>query len=501
VEQPTVAEARAPTRPFVGRARELAELGSALEEAASGGGSVQLITGEAGIGKTRLMQVFTESARAAGWCVLTGRCWEEGGAPPYWPWIQVVRTAGTEFERLAVEPAAELTAAGTEPESVRFRLFDAVTRFLVERARSQPVLIAIDDLHAADAPSLLLLRFLGSAIADAPVLVLGSYREGEQRVRVLATLFAELVRVGRRMSLGGLTSSEVELYLEGVTGDRIYADSEQLRVVTGGNPFFLGEVVRMLAAGGQLAGSEHGVSDPMLRVPEEVRTLIRRRVAGLSREAISTLDVGAVIGREFDLRVLERTGSLGTERLVDVLGEAVDAGLLHGGALTRRYQFVHELVRETLYEALPPSRRLELHLRIGRTLEELSRGDFDPPLSEIARHLALAAPLGDVDEAVDYLSRAGDRAAELVAYEEAALHYGQALQLFGTFEEASAEHRGTLLLRLADAQWRAGDASAARTSFEEATEVARRLGDAQMLGRAALGYVTALGGFLLFARF
>jgi predicted ATPase len=501
-DRPTVeATPASSTRPFVGRMQELHELRASLEEASSGHGSLVLVTGEPGIGKTRLMQEFAGMASASGWHVLVGRCWEEGGAPPYWPWIQVVRAAGGEFEELAEPSPDRLAAPGADPESVRFRLFDAVTRYLVETARARPLVIVLDDLHAADAPSLLLLSFLGGAIADSPLLVLGSYREGEKRLQELATLFGELVRVGRRISLRGLSTDEVEAYVARVAGDTSRPDAARLHEITGGNPFFLGEVMRLLSAGGLLGEATDAVGDPMLRVPEEVRSLIRRRVAGLSHEAISSLDVAAVIGREFDFHVLEHTSRLRPERLLDVVAEAVHTGIVLEGPAMGRYTFVHELVRETLYEDLAPSRRLELHLKIGRVLEELSRGDPDAPLSEIAHHLALAAPLGDVEEACDYLVRAGDRASGLLAYEEAAAHYGRALELFGTAEEPSAERRCELLLRLGDAQWRAGNAEAARSSFEQATEVARRLGAAEMLARAALGYVVALGGFLFLARF
>ena len=491
--------AGAPGRPFVGREKELEELRTALDLGAARRGSVFLITGEPGIGKTRLMQEVADVALNQGWRVLIGRCWEEGGAPAYWPWIQVVRAAGGEFERLAA-PIPDSAPGGADPDSVRFRLFDAATRFLLGAARLRPLLIVLEDLHAADVSSLLLLRFVGEAIDQSPILVLGSYREGESRVHEQGRLFGELLRVSHRITLRGLSVDEVETYAASVVGDRVARPvAPRLHAVSGGNPFFLGELVRLLAANGLFERADERITDPMLRVPEEVRTLIRRRVAGLSPEAMATLRVAAVIGRAFDLRVLDHISQLSTSRLLDVLSEAMEAGaLVETGT---RYSFVHELVRETLYEDLPASQRRELHLTIGRVLEELGRADVDEHLSEIAHHLAEAAPLGDPDTAVRYLVRAGDRASTLLAYEEAALDYGRALELLDAVEDASAERRGDLLLRLADAQWRAGDARAARSSFEQATEVARRLGDSELLAHAALGYVTALGGFLLFARF
>jgi AAA ATPase domain len=477
---------RAPGRPFVGRASELEELRGALDEAAEGRGFLFLLSGEAGIGKTRLMQELSREAGERGWRVAAGRCWEEGGAPAYWPWIQAVRGLGGDFEQLAAA-----TGESVDPETARFRLFDAVAQFLVETAHKRPLIVVLDDLHAADAASLVMLRFVSEAVAHAPVLIVGSYREREAHAHERAESFAELVRVATRISLQGLSVEEVEAYLAGATGeDPARSLVARLHVLTGGNPFFLGEVVRVVA------------HDPAGRVPEEVRTLLRRRMADLPDDAVGALQVAAVVGREFNLRVLERTSGLSVARLLDVLAEAEDAGVIaEDPAVPRRYAFVHELVRETLYDDLAAAKRLELHRTIGGVLEELYRNDLDPHLSEIAHHLALAAPVADVSTAVDYLVRAGDRAASLLAYEEASGHYERALALLGASEEASLERRCELLLRLGDARWRAGDTRAARASFEDAADLARRIGDGEMLAHAALGYVVGLGGFLLFARF
>jgi class 3 adenylate cyclase/tetratricopeptide (TPR) repeat protein len=500
---PSSAEAPAPpaAHPFVGRARELAELQAALDQASAGRGGLALVTGDPGIGKTRLIQELQLRASEHGWRVLVGRCWEEGGAPAYWPWIQIVRAAGGDFERLAAPHVDVSARGGVDPESLRFRLFDAAARFLEEAARRRPLVIVLEDLHAADGASLLLLRFVGQAITQSRILVLGTYREREGFVHQQSRLFAELVRASRRISLRGLSVEEVGLYVDSLADRAAPAAAPKLHQVTGGNPFFLSEVVKLLLANGGVAPGDAAVSDPMLRIPEEVRTLIRRRVAGLSPEAVSELRVAAVIGREFEVRILQRISPLDDARLLDVLTEAVDAGALVHGAVHGRYAFVHELFRETLYEDLPTSRRLALHLEIGNVIEELAGRDLDPHLSEIAHHLASATPLGDADRAVDYLQRAGDRAAALSAYEEAALHFERALQLLGATEDTSAERRGELLLRSGEAHWQAGDTKAARARFEEATDVARRLGDAELLARAALGYVNALGGFFLSARF
>ena len=498
---------RAVARPFVGRVQELADLASALEEAVAGHGSLVLLSGEPGIGKTRLMSELARIATQRGVKAVTGRCWEEGGAPPYWPWMQVVRSVGGDLERLAApvgsQPGTRGATGGVAPEGERVRLFDEVGRFLAAASGEEPILVTLDDVHAADEPSLLLLRFLGQSLSESRVLLVASYRDAEDRVRERAEVFAELARVGQRIPLRGLTSADVESYVESVTGSKpTHQVATRLYEITSGNPFFVEEIVRLLAADETLEGLDEPASDPFLRIPEEIRVLIRRRVAGLTREAVNVLRVAAVIGREFDLHLLQHTSRLSPGRLLDVLEEAASVGVIAELPSTpRRYAFAHELVRETLYDDLPPARRLELHQNVGRLLETVYGDDLDPHLSEIARHLYVAAPLGDAGEALEYVVRAGDHASALFAYEEAAVHYRQALELLALVGEASGERRGELLLRLGDSQWRSGDGTEARMTFEEAIEVGRRLANGELLAQAALGYVTALGGFLLYARF
>jgi tetratricopeptide (TPR) repeat protein len=494
-------------RPFVGRDRELADLASALEEASAGRGSLVLVAGEPGIGKTRLMSELAGVGSQRGVSVVIGRCWEEGGAPPYWPWPQVIRALGGDLEELVV-PAGSKAARGSTPTAVmpeheRFRLFDAVGRFLAAASSERTILVVLDDLHVGDEPSLLLLRFLGDVLAETSILLVASYREAERRVRDLSDVFAELARVGRRIPLRGLTPADVEAYVASVTGATVSHQAvTRLHEVTGGNPYFLGEVVRLLTAGDTLESLDEPSKDPLLRIPDEVRALIRRRVTSLPREALAALQLAAVIGREFDLHLLQRASGLSPARLMAALAETAAAGLItEVSATQRRYSFAHDLVRETLYDDLPPRRRLEFHAAVGRLLESVYGDDLDPYLSEIARHLFLAAPLGDAGQAVEYLIRAGDRASAVLGYEEAAIHFRNALELLAVAGRGPGERRGDLLLRLGDAQWRSGDGSGAQLTFERAIDVARRSVDPEMLARAALGYVTALGGFLLYARF
>ena len=503
---PLSVEGRSCAQPLVGRGVELAVLVSALEGAASGGGSLVLVTGEPGIGKTRLMSELGWVASQRGLGVATGRCWEEGGAPPYWPWIQVIRSLGGDLQELV---SASSTAGGRSapttlmPEGERFRLFDAVARVLAAVASERPILVVLDDLHAGDESSLLLLRFLGDVLGEARILIVASYREADKRVRELSDVFADLARVGRRIPLRGLMPGDIEAYVATVTEATVSRRAvARLHEVTGGNPFFLGEVVRLLAAEGTLESLDEPTEDLVIRVPEEVRALIRRRVAALPREGVAALRLAAVIGREFDLDLLQLASRLSGTRIMAVLAEAAAAGLVAAvSAGQRRCSFTHDLVRESLYDDLSPRRRLEFHRAVGRLLERVHGDDLEPYLSEIAHHLFLAAPLGDAGPTVEYLILAGDRAFDVLGYEDAAIHYRHALELLAAAGSGWGERRGALLLRLGDAQRRSGNGGGARLTFERAIDVARRSADPEMLARAALGYVTAIGWHLLYARF
>ena len=215
--------------------------------------------------------------------------------------------------------------------------------------------------------------------------------------------------------------------------------------ITAGNPLFVGEVVRVLLADASLADAGQSMADPVLRLPKEVQALIRRRVAGLETETIANLRVAAVIGREFELRVLHRVSRLSVGRLADALSEAVRAGILaEDVSVPGRYAFTHDLVRETLYQDMPAARRLALHHTIGLVLQALF-DDLEPHLAELAHHFTQAALLGDAAPAVEFSIRAGDRAAGLLAYEDAARHYARALRLLPMLEHADGERRCAVL--------------------------------------------------------
>jgi class 3 adenylate cyclase/tetratricopeptide (TPR) repeat protein len=508
---PLKAEVRA-AAPLVGRDRELTELEASLEEALSGRGRVGLLAGEPGIGKSRLADEFAARARDRGARVLWGRCWEAGGAPAYWPWVQSIRSyvRETEPERLRVELGAgaatiaqmlpELRAVfpdlpqptPVESEEARFRLFDAAATFLRNAASRRPIVLVLDDVHAADVPSLLLLQFVAGELRGIPILILATYRDVElDRDHPLRRTLAELARAPatRTLSLGGLSETEVSQLIEMTTGQlsrdavvrAIYGETE-------GNPLFVTEVVRLLDSEGMLDEVGEGAARRIV-LPDSVREVIGRRLSLLSPECAEALTLASVLGRDFSLEALELLSERTADDLLDVLETGVAARLVADvpGSLGR-LRFSHALVRDVLYGELSTLRRIRLHRRAAEVLERLYDRDLEPHLAELAHHFFEAAPAGDVDKAIDYSRRAGDRAVALTAFEEAVRLYRMALQALERQDPPGENLRCELLLRIGDAQARAGDTPTAQEAFLAAAAVARELELPEQLGRAALGY-------------
>lgn len=497
---------------LIGRERELADLGGALERTLGGTGDVCLLVGEPGIGKSRLCSELATAAADRGARVLWGRAWEGPGAPAYWPWIQVLRAyvLGSDPDVLSVRlgrgapyvaqlvPEIETGGVGAvheslDPEQARFQLFEAVTALLVAASRDRPLVVVLDDLHWADHPSILLLRFLAAEAPRNPLLILGAFRETEASAEPQTrSLLAEVARHGRRLPLSGLAPDEVRRFIARVFDvDVTDRAAHAIHTVTEGNPFFVDEVVRVLVAEGRIADPSAGLPT----VPSGIRETIRRRFAPLPEPAHDVLSTASVIGRSFSLPMLERVSALPRPVLLDALSAAADAGILIGSAASLgSYRFSHALVRETLYEDLGPARRAELHRRAGEALEATYGPDAESRLTELAHHFLQAAPGGgDEGKAVWYAMRAAERAVAQFAFEEASGHYRRALEAL-ELGAGDGPTRCTLLLAYGDALWRAGEGTLARDQFASAGALARRLDDPLSFARAALGYGLGLGG-------
>jgi DNA-binding CsgD family transcriptional regulator len=499
------------TTPFVGRGTELAALTAELD-AAAGRGGVVLLAGEPGIGKTRLAEEVAAAATARGALALWGRCWEGEGAPAFWPWIQVVRAyvEGSDPAALRDEMGAgaadianlvpalrellpDLPAPPpVEPEAARFRLFDSLASFLRAAAGRRLLLLVLDDLHRADAPSLAMLRFLGRELQQAGPLVLGTYRDVEvDRGHPLLATLADLTRgPGRRvLVLRGLDERDVASFIAlvgGVEPSPVLAAAVHRE--TDGNPFFVTEMVRLLADEGRLGRGEAAPPAVAAGLPEGVRAVVAERLARLSDPCHRILESAAVLGRDFELRALQPVSGLAGDRLLELLEEAEAARVVAAvpGGLGR-WRFAHALVREVLYEGLPAARRIRLHGRAGEALESVYAADPGPHLAELAHHFVAAAPGGEVARAVRAATLAGRRALDLLAWEEAAALFERALAALDLAERPDQRERCELLLAVGEARMATSDLPAARAAYQRAGELARRIGWPEAVARAGLG--------------
>jgi hypothetical protein len=487
-----------PTGGFVGRERELRELTSGVDDAIAGRGQLYLLAGEPGIGKTRLADEIAR--RAAGWGarVLWGRCWEGGGAPPYWLWTQVLRACAAEWPDecgpcapRGPTPATELhellpaAASDTvlDAEDARFRLFDAVSSVMRACAARTPLVVVLDDLQWADESSLLLLTYLARDLRGARLLLLGAYRDVEaRRSAEVGRRIGELACDARTLGLGGLDGAEVAQLVERRTGT-LPAEglASAIRDATDGNPLFVEEVARTLVTQGGL--DEQGPAS--LPLPDRVRAVIGRRTALLSPRCVRVLSIAAVLGKAFDVATLRHVSASLDDAPVDALDEARDAGILTGAE--GRLAFAHDLFRETLYDAVGPRERERLHGAVGAALERLRAGELELWLSELAHHFFLAG-VARADAAVRYAVRAAERAARGFAHAEAAGHYRKALQALAASGGAASASRCRVLLALGECLWSTGDFDEARRVYEEAADVAEALGLAPELAQAALGF-------------
>ena len=451
-----------------GREAEIERAERALANAKAGHGSLLLVRGEAGIGKSSIARELAARAEASGVRVLWGRCWEAGGAMPYWPWVQVFRGLGRNpFEHVTREQGA-----GADSQQQRFRLFDEATRELTASAAEQPLAILLDDLHAADLPSLFLLLFLARQLPAAPIFVLGAARAVEARMSPeLVELLAKIGREGEEIALPRLTRDAVAAWVVARTGPNARGNDVFER--TEGNPLFIEEVLRV----GKLSAHEP--------VSDGIRSVIDEHLRKLSADERELLGAASVFGREFGSYELAAVVSSNHDAVLECTRRACELGVIDAVDPVR-FQFTHILLRDRLHETLPARTRSELHWKAGIHAE--AHG-FDAAL--VAHHLLEGAGAGDADKAAASALTAAEQALGRLAFEAVILLAERGLALLGA---ARSPLVCSLEIVCGEALMRSGSIERGRTHCVRAADLAAELGCAEEQGRAALVYGSEVVG-------
>jgi DNA-binding CsgD family transcriptional regulator/tetratricopeptide (TPR) repeat protein len=447
-------------RPIVGRAGELGVFQAAFDRMLAGRRELVLISGEPGIGKTRCAEAFSDVAEDQGALVLWGRCREEAGAPPYWPWVQILRsyvdsssldevrlnmgTAAKDIAALVPElldsshQTQQTHSAAADASSARFRTFDAIRHFFHQATQQVPITLVLDDLHWADAPSLSLLEFLSQELVRSRLLIVGTHRDTDaSRKTALLSTLGGLSRDSdtQRVHLAGLSQTAIGEVAERLCD--VSLSESAIKVIyrqTDGNPLFAIELIKDLID--ESAGA--AISTMPARIPAGVRETIARRLSRLSDRCNELLCVAAVLGRHFAAREIAAAANEDVQSVLTILEPALQAGIAQTNAdASGSYQFTHALIRETIYEDLPTVERLRLHARAGDALAAVHSGHPEPALTRIAHHYHQAGALGYTDKAVVYALRAAESAVRMYAYEEAVLQYDRAIE---TLEGAGLMH-------------------------------------------------------------
>ncbi|HEX6541849.1 MAG TPA: AAA family ATPase [Ktedonobacterales bacterium] len=502
---------------LVGRQREAALLWQSFEIATSGQMTVALVSGEPGIGKTRLLDELAAQAGAAGARTLRGAATEAEGMPPYLPFLealgQYIRSAAPGDLREQTQDSAPMLAsllpelrarlgdlpAGYHlpPEQARLRLYEAVGDFLAALTQRQPLLLLLDDLQWADPATLDLLCYIVAHYRTTRMMLLGAYRAGEAThpeafERTLATLHRQ--RALSITALDPLSAPEVALLAQSyLSGALEPSTSRLLSRQSEGNPFFVEELLRSWIESGVLArpGTAHARGDTWsmttpsadestnTELPSGILTTVRQRLVRLPRDTLDLLRAAAIIGRTFDVALLAQLSSRDAETVEEWLATATHAQLIHA-VRPGTFSFAHDKIRECLYAEVTAARRTRLHAHIGHSLEALA----DPPdarrIADLAFHFTRS---GDRERGVHYAQQAAESAMTAYAFEEAMAHYRDALQLL----DGSDARRGGLLLALGEAAILAGSEREAMTILALAQTALRASGNLTATARASHG--------------
>jgi class 3 adenylate cyclase/tetratricopeptide (TPR) repeat protein len=485
---------------LIGRERELAELEGFWNRGERGEGHLVLLSGEPGVGKTRLAEEMVAYARLRGALVLEGHFHPELGVT----YLGIrealrdyVRSLPLEQARAAVGPTApELvklvpeveTIVGSvapnplmgEMEAERLRLFDHVTQFLIQLSERAPILFVLEDLHWADGPSLLFLHFLLRNTRQTRLLVLGTYRETD--LDPVRPFYETLLGLNRdrlytRLALRGLEPESVEKLIGALLDGPV--DSELVAAITRdteGNPFFVEEVVKGLVERNGLRledGIWRPVGEAERYIPQSIQIALGKRLESLSEDARAALALAAILGREFDVDILLSMSEWEEDRLLDALDESTKAQLIaetraHGKDTCR---FTHALLAQVVYDGINTRRRARFHQQAGEALERVHARRPDEHIEALAYHFS-RAPSNAAEKAVTYGLRAAEKAVGVYAHDQAIRHYTEALEALADLDDPAREAQAWELM--GDAKMRLYYVKDAIAAYEKALAALER---------------------------
>lgn len=492
--------------PLLGRDQTIEQLQAAFHAASVGRGQLRMLTGEAGIGKTRLTAEFGVRALASGASVWVGRCRSDDDTPAFWPFVELLRSAMADLPNAPLRALYRVTPpelAALLPEweddserpprrglqeSARLSFFSAVLQLFARAARTRPRVLVLEDLHWADASSAKLLRHVATEIPGHRLFIIGTRRDGDQRDRSAQPVLSSVLALphARELLLGGLGQADVAECIANLAKARPSQRlSEVVHRKTAGNPLLVQSVVQTLI-------HEHGASGVErwqggdLGWSDVARDPVRGRVGNLPQAARRLLGLAAVIGTRFELPLLAAADGASMADVLDGLASARAQGMLDQSSdAPWRFEFTHELIRDTVYDDLDPAARMRLHLSVAQALERhqpLSRTD----VRALAFHYRHALTLGYPQQAATYAERAAQGAERAMAFEDAAMLYRWALEALDACPDAQWPVRVRLMQGMGRAHRDAGQSAAARAVFESALELARKHGDAEQFARSAI---------------
>jgi len=494
-------------RPLVDRVDELATLKGCLDGVLRGEGSLVFVTGEAGIGKTRLLMELKAYAKLRGAVFLVGNCYREG-AVPYKPWIEIAReylrrsrpellykVAGiyaAEIVKLVPEAASKLSAIpplpSLGPEGERLRLFEAITQFFINASRETPLVLFLDNLQWADLSTMQLLHHLGQSLRQERLTIVGAYRDLELEERkALSECLLDMnrERLFQTLPLRRLEASEVGVMVRQTFGDKVLP--KLARIVyekSGGNPFFVEEILRNLAEERMVQPGDKGWTVPdvsRVRIPKTVRAVVTQRLQHLDEACQRSLSLAAIVGREFDFQVLKEITGLEEDQLVNHLDECLTSGLIQECRVPTGeiYAFTDNQVRDVLYEGVSTVRKRRYHLQIGQILEKLHAKNLEEHADALAYHFKEGR---DNAKALEYFLKAGDKAKKVYANEEAFSYFESALDLLDrTGGDVSEKARVAEIL--GDLKWGNMEFEVSVEYFNEVLMWLKETGDKRGLAR------------------